>query len=177
MYEEKPAEGHPEKSAAAAAQAAAHAAKGAAAKPKPARYVVEDELEPEEQIAAAFIERIAKDTPREIPKPTRTQVQKSGREKEVSRPPVRGPQPQYPRAGVQAQRPGQWQPPRPQPPQEQTIAPDRVILLRGAVVVKDLAEKLGLRPNRLIADLMQLNILASINQRVEIDVAQKIAEK
>jgi translation initiation factor IF-2 len=40
-----------------------------------------------------------------------------------------------------------------------------------------LAEKLGLRPNRLIADLMQLNILASINQRVEVDVAQKIADK
>ena len=147
------------------AAAAAHAAKGVQ-KPKPARYVVEEELEPEEQIAAAFIERIAKDTPRELPKPGRVQAQKSGREKEVARPsPVRGVQPQYPR-----------QAPRPQP-QEQTIAPDRVILLRGAVVVKDLAEKLGLRPNRLIADLMQLNILASINQRVEIDIAQKIAEK
>jgi translation initiation factor IF-2 len=56
-------------------------------------------------------------------------------------------------------------------------APDRIIMLRGAIMVKDLAEQLGLRPNRLIADLMQLNILASINQRVEIDVAQKIAEK
>ncbi|HPS09404.1 MAG TPA: translation initiation factor IF-2 [Kiritimatiellia bacterium] len=147
------------------AAAAAHAAKGGQ-KPKPARYVVEEELEPEEQIAAAFIERIAKDTPRELPKPSRVQAQKTGREKEVARPSsVRGAQPQYPR-----------QAPRPQP-QEQTIAPDRVILLRGAVVVKDLAEKLGLRPNRLIADLMQLNILASINQRVEIDIAQKIAEK
>ena len=52
-----------------------------------------------------------------------------------------------------------------------------MIPLRGAVVVKDLAEKLGLRPNRLIADLMQLNILASINQRVELDVAQKIANR
>jgi translation initiation factor IF-2 len=59
----------------------------------------------------------------------------------------------------------------------QETAPDRIIILRGAVVVKELAEQLGLRPNRLIADLMQLNILASINQRVEIDVAQKIAEK
>ena len=174
--EEKPAEGAAAKAAAAtqaAAAAAHHAAKGTL-KPKPARYVVEDELEPEEQIAAAFIERIEKESPREIPKPSRPQVQKGGREKEVSRVPARGAQVQPQRPNYQAQRPGPAQ--RPQP-QEQTIAPDRVILLRGAVVVKDLAEKMGLRPNRLIADLMQLNILASINQRVEIDVAQKIADK
>ena len=162
------------------AAAAAHAAK-AGLKPKPARYVVEDELEPEEELAAAFIDRINKEPVREVPKPPRVQAQKSGRDKDVSRPPVRGPlPPQQQRPGSQPQRPGQQQWQRPQPPQqpqEQTIAPDRVIMLRGAVVVKDLAEKLGLRPNRLIADLMQLNILASINQRVEIDVAQKIAEK
>ena len=56
-------------------------------------------------------------------------------------------------------------------------ADGHVIPLRGAVVVKDFAEKLGIRPNRLIADLMQMNILASINQRIEIDVATRIAEK
>ena len=152
---------------------AAAAAKGQQ-KPKPARYVVEDELEPEEVLAAPFIGRISKEPVREQPKVPRAQGPKS-REKEVSRPPVRAPyQPQRP--GVQQpQRPGLGTA-RPQP-QEPTIAPDRVILLRGAVVVKDLAEKLGLRPNRLIADLMQLNILASINQRVELDVAQKIADK
>jgi len=36
---------------------------------------------------------------------------------------------------------------------------------------------LGLRPNRLIADLMQLNVLASINQRVEVEMASRIASK
>ncbi|MCR5413346.1 MAG: translation initiation factor IF-2 [Kiritimatiellae bacterium] len=51
------------------------------------------------------------------------------------------------------------------------------ISIRGAVVVKDLAAKLNIKPNRLIADLMMLKILASINQRVEPDVATKIAEK
>lgn len=149
------------------------AAKGATKeKAKPARYVVEDVLEPEEELAAAFIDRIAKEVPHEVPKPPRIQNQKGGREKNIPRPPMRS---QPPQRGA-----GQWQqrsPQQPQQPEPQTIAPDRVILLRGAVVVKDLAEKLGLRPNRLIADLMQLNILASINQRVEIDVAQKIADK
>ncbi|MBE6381821.1 MAG: translation initiation factor IF-2 [Lentisphaerae bacterium] len=51
------------------------------------------------------------------------------------------------------------------------------ISIRGAVVVKDLAAKLNVKPNRLIADLMGLKILASINQRVEPDVATKVAEK
>ena len=53
----------------------------------------------------------------------------------------------------------------------------REISIRGAVVVKDLAAKLNIKPNRLIADLMALKILASINQRVEPDIATKIAEK
>ena len=53
----------------------------------------------------------------------------------------------------------------------------REISIRGAVVVKELALKLGVRPNRLIADLMQLKILASINQRVEPEVAMKVAQK
>ena len=51
------------------------------------------------------------------------------------------------------------------------------ISIRGAVVVKDLAQKLNLKPNRLIASLMELKILATINQRIEPDVATKIAEK
>ena len=53
----------------------------------------------------------------------------------------------------------------------------REISIRGAVVVKDLATKLNIKPNRLIADLMGLKILASINQRVEPDIATKVAEK
>ena len=54
---------------------------------------------------------------------------------------------------------------------------NKEISIRGAVVVKDLAAKLNIKPNRLIADLMSLKILASINQRVEPDVATKVAEK
>ena len=147
-------------------------------KPKPARYVVEDELEPEEALAAPFIGRISKEPSKELPKVSRGLNQK-GRDKETLG--GNGRQPVLRGAQQPSQRPGM---PRVSPPsrsvsavQESSVPPDRVILLRGAVVVKELAEKLGLRPNRLIADLMQLNILASINQRVEIDVAQKIADK
>ncbi|MBR4170947.1 MAG: translation initiation factor IF-2 [Kiritimatiellae bacterium] len=52
----------------------------------------------------------------------------------------------------------------------------RTLLLNGAILVKDLAEKLGVRPNRLIADLMKLHVLVSINQHVEMNIAQTIAE-
>ena len=54
---------------------------------------------------------------------------------------------------------------------------NKEISIRGAVVVKDFAAKLNIKPNRLIADLMGLKILASINQRIEPDIATKIAEK
>jgi len=60
---------------------------------------------------------------------------------------------------------------------DKSISPDRIIMLRGAVVIKELAERMGLRPNRLIADLMQMNMLISINERIELDVAAKLADK
>lgn len=49
--------------------------------------------------------------------------------------------------------------------------------LRGPVTVKELADLLGTRPNLLIADLMRLNVLASINQTLELGIVQKVAEK
>ena len=154
-------------------------------KPKPARYVVEEEHE--DTVAAPFIGRFAKTDPRDQSKPTRPMgPNKPGGRPPFQRPPQQRGGPPFqqqqqrggpPQGGWQQQRGGSQRPPPPPPVQEATVAPDHVITLRGAVTVKDLAEQLGLRPNRLIADLMQLNILASINQRVEIDVAQKIAEK
>jgi translation initiation factor IF-2 len=54
---------------------------------------------------------------------------------------------------------------------------NKEISIRGAVIVKDLAAKLNIKPNRLIADLMGMKILASINQRVEPDIATKVAER
>jgi translation initiation factor IF-2 len=167
----------PEKKTAGAAAAAKPAAPAKApakaaettAKPgvktKP-RYQDDDEdLEPEEQIAAAFIGKKAKSDARDMPKSTKALA---GQKHDKVLPPQRG------GARLQQQRAkGRQQ----HVADARQVPPDRVILLRGAVVVKDLAEKLGVRPNRLIADLMQLNILASINQRVEFDVAQKIADK
>lgn len=54
---------------------------------------------------------------------------------------------------------------------------DKTIRLKGPVLVKDFAEMLNMRPNQLIAELMAMNIFASINQRIDVPVAKKVAEK
>jgi len=53
----------------------------------------------------------------------------------------------------------------------------KVIKLKGAVLVRDFAEMLGLKPNKLVAELMGMNIFASINERLDIALAKRIAEK
>ncbi|MDA0989470.1 MAG: translation initiation factor IF-2 [Verrucomicrobia bacterium] len=53
----------------------------------------------------------------------------------------------------------------------------KVIRVKGAIVVKELAQLLNMRPNLLITELMGMNILASITQKVDVNVARKIAEK
>ena len=72
------------------------------------------------------------------------------------------------------------------PPRVSTPAPTaapavsvegKTLQLQGLVTVKELAELLGTRPNLLITDLMKLNVLASINQTLELGIVQKIAEK
>ncbi len=76
--------------------------------------------------------------------------------------------------------------PVPPPKKEKARAPetdapqtgsDKVITVRGAIIVRDFAELLGLKPNQLIADLMMMNVLASINEKLDIKTAQQIAEK
>jgi len=52
----------------------------------------------------------------------------------------------------------------------------KVIRIKGAIIVKELAAELGLPPNKLIAELMGMNVFASITERVDISVARKIAE-
>lgn len=52
---------------------------------------------------------------------------------------------------------------------------DTLIVVKGPIVVKDLADRMNMRPNQLVAQLMKMNIFASINQPVEVKVAQKLA--
>jgi translation initiation factor IF-2 len=63
-----------------------------------------------------------------------------------------------------------------QPSAEEEIAAQKVILIKPPIVVKHLATELGLKPHQIIAELMNYNIFANINQTIEPDIASKIAE-
>ena len=79
--------------------------------------------------------------------------------------------------------------PEPPPPAKtdgasavETAAPEaeapaqNVIHIKPPIIVKQLAAELGLKPHQLIAELMNFNIFANINQTIEPDIASKIAE-
>lgn len=51
------------------------------------------------------------------------------------------------------------------------------ITVKSQILVKEFAELIDMRPNQLIAELMGMNIFASINQNIDLKVAQKIGEK
>ena len=61
--------------------------------------------------------------------------------------------------------------------QEVAPAPKRKVTVPATVVVKDFAAELGLKPNQVIAQLMMMNVFASINQSIDFKIAQKLAEK
>ncbi len=52
-----------------------------------------------------------------------------------------------------------------------------LVFAKPQVAVKELAEKMEFKPNQLIAELMKMNVFASINQEIDIKVAKKIGEK
>jgi len=73
-------------------------------------------------------------------------------------------------------------PPVPVPPPREEPAPvkenaTKEIKVRGGMMVRELAEMMGIRPNKLIADLMHMNVFATINQRIEMNIIKGVAEK
>ena len=68
----------------------------------------------------------------------------------------------------------------PAEPEGPVVDPNRkvVLLKQGQViVVREFAEQLHLKPNQVITALMGMNIFASINQKIELRVAQQVAAK
>ena len=142
----------------------------------PRRPGSEEEIDPDEALVAAFV------GPQAARVSSRGGIEKTRTGKEAAEQLPRGARLPQPRGGAAGNRFVLAQ--RAAPPAAAPTAPaaapaddSHVLIVRGPVMVKELAEMLGLRPNRLIADLMQLNVLASINQRVEIELANRIANK
>ncbi len=62
-------------------------------------------------------------------------------------------------------------------PQAASNVPGREVHIKTPIVVKALADAIGRKPNEVIMSLMMMNVLANINQTVESEVAQKLADK
>jgi len=70
--------------------------------------------------------------------------------------------------------------PVPAPVEAEEPAEETSLVLSFAkpqIAVKELAEKMAIKPNHLIAELMKMNIFASLNQDIDIKIAKQIGEK
>ncbi len=54
---------------------------------------------------------------------------------------------------------------------------EKIIHLKPPIIVKDLADKMGLKPFKIIADLIAFQVFASADKAVEPEIAEKICEK
>ncbi len=54
---------------------------------------------------------------------------------------------------------------------------EQPVRIRGGITVRELAKIIGEKPNRIVAELMAMNVFANINAKLEYDVAASIAEK
>src|SRR6516225_2107696 len=68
---------------------------------------------------------------------------------------------------------------RPEPAgQASAIAGDeKIIHIKPPIIVRELAQQIGLKPFQLIHDLMDMNIFAAINHTIEPDIASAICKK
>jgi translation initiation factor IF-2 len=72
--------------------------------------------------------------------------------------------------------------PESEPDVEEEAEPEEEVsnilsFVKPQIAVKDLAEKMRAKPNQLIAELMRMNIFASINQDIDIKIAKQLGEK
>src|SRR5712691_7821943 len=103
-----------------------------------------------------------------------------------AKPELRGVRPAAPpgRAPLTPIRPGTSQlqrapePPTPAP-EPKFVPPEtgEIITLKPPIIVRDLAEQLKRRPFQLIADLIELKVMANVNQAIDETVAQKLCAK
>ncbi len=62
-------------------------------------------------------------------------------------------------------------------PEEPVSNDDNVIRVVGGITVKELAAQLNMPPNKLVAELMGMKILATVTERLDTSIARQIAER
>ncbi|MEM7145179.1 MAG: translation initiation factor IF-2 [Verrucomicrobiota bacterium] len=60
---------------------------------------------------------------------------------------------------------------------EEEIDPAKIINIKPPIIVKDLAEAMGLKPFKIIQDLLQLEVFVSQDKSIEPDIAVQLCEK
>ncbi|MEM8952785.1 MAG: translation initiation factor IF-2 [Verrucomicrobiota bacterium] len=61
--------------------------------------------------------------------------------------------------------------------EEEEVDPAKVINIKPPIIVKDLAEAMGLKPFKIIQDLLQLEVFVSQDKSIEPDIAAQLCEK
>ena len=63
------------------------------------------------------------------------------------------------------------------PAPEPSADGNKVVHLKPPIIVRELAQQIGLKPFQVISDLMEMNIFAAINHTIEPDIASAICKK
>jgi translation initiation factor IF-2 len=58
-----------------------------------------------------------------------------------------------------------------------SVSDDKTVHIKPPIIVRELAQRIGIKPFQLISDLMEMNIFAAINHAIEPDVAAAICKK
>jgi len=75
------------------------------------------------------------------------------------------------------QRPTPPRPAQPAKPEFTTPADAQVITIKPPIIVRELAEQLKKKPFQLIADLIELKVMATVNQAIDENIAKRICAK
>ncbi len=79
--------------------------------------------------------------------------------------------------GYRSGTPARTDAPKPAPSGPVEPETGEIISVKPPIVVRELAEQLKRKPFQLIADLMELNVFANVNQAIDEEVAKKICRK
>src|SRR5215510_12511932 len=74
-------------------------------------------------------------------------------------------------------KPAEPQPAPVEPEVSEEVAAAKTIHIKPPIIVRELAQQIGIKPFQLIHDLMEMNIFAAINHTVEPDVAAAVCKK
>lgn len=67
--------------------------------------------------------------------------------------------------------------PEPEPEFELSETGEKIIHLKPPIIVKELAEKMALRPFQIIKDLIEFKVFATAEKAIDIEVAEKVCDK